>query len=154
MKRRDREITDLNEITDILSRCDVVRLGFYGREYPYVVPLSFGFEASDGRITLYFHGAKAGLKHELIAADRRVCAEADIFGGYAKNKFGVTAGYESVIGFGSAEYVSGDEAVRGLRLILEHCGYAGYNLAECGLLNGTLVFKVTLDSVTGKRNMI
>jgi Predicted flavin-nucleotide-binding protein len=154
MKRKDREITNLNEITDILSRCDVVRLGFNGSEYPYVVPLSFGYDVADDKITLYFHGAKIGLKQELIAADSRVCAEADIFGGYTENKYGVTTGYESVIGFGNAEYIYGEEAVKGLQLILEHCGYGSYNLAECGSLDGTLVFKVKLDSVTGKRNVI
>jgi hypothetical protein len=36
---------------------------------PYVVPLSFGFAEEGGRIKIYFHGAKAGMKHDLIRAN-------------------------------------------------------------------------------------
>lgn len=154
MKRKDREITDFKEIADILERCGVIRLGLNGHDYPYTVPLSFGFEVIGSIITVYFHGAAAGHKHELIAADSRVCVEADILSGYTENRYGVTTGYESVIGFGRAVAVTGGEALHGLRLILEHCGYGGYNVAECGALDGTLVYKVALDSVTGKRNLI
>ena len=62
MRIKDREITDLTKITDTLRRADTIRLGLYNGPYPYVVPLSFGFEADNGNITLYFHGAKEGLK--------------------------------------------------------------------------------------------
>ncbi|MDF2587373.1 MAG: pyridoxamine 5-phosphate oxidase family protein, partial [Anaerocolumna sp.] len=42
MRRTDREITDLNQIVDIMKRCDVCRLAFFDKEYPYIVPLNFG----------------------------------------------------------------------------------------------------------------
>ncbi len=40
MRRKDREVQSLDEIFDILNRCDTVRVGFRGEEYPYVVPVS------------------------------------------------------------------------------------------------------------------
>lgn len=43
MRRSDREITDFNEIVDVLRRADTIRLGLHDDPYPYVVPLSFGF---------------------------------------------------------------------------------------------------------------
>ena len=150
MKRKDREITDFNEIMGILSRCDVIRMGLNGRDYPYVVPLSFGFEAADGKILIYFHGAKDGHKHDLISADSRACVEADIFGGYTKSRYGITTVYESVIGFGTVETVTGEGALHGLRLLLEHCGYPDVSIESCA--KHTRVYKITLDSVTGKRN--
>lgn len=153
MRRKDREVTDINEIVGILSRCDVIRLGLAGQDGPYVVPLSFGYEFGEGNITVYFHGAVQGQKHELLAADNRVCVEADIFTGYKQNEHGITAGYESVIGFGHAEIVTGAEARRGLELICEHCGYPDYPIDECSIPH-TRVYKITLDSVTGKRNII
>lgn len=152
MRRKDREVTDIAEIAGILARCDVIRLGLTGDCGPYVVPLSFGFEVTESKITVYFHGAAEGLKHELLAVDNRVCVEADIFTGYAQSQYGITAGYESVIGFGRAEIVDGDEAQHGLRLLLEHCGFVGYPLEKCAAF--TRVYKITLDSVTGKRNII
>jgi nitroimidazol reductase NimA-like FMN-containing flavoprotein (pyridoxamine 5'-phosphate oxidase superfamily) len=65
-------------------------LGLYGDDYPYIVPLSFGFEESDGVVCIYFHGAKEGFKQELIAKNNRVCIEADIFGGYKGTGFELT----------------------------------------------------------------
>ena len=84
MRRSDREVTSFDEIVDILRQANTMRLGLHDAPCPYVVPLSFGFEAAGGRITLYFHGAMEGLKHELIARDPHVCVEADIFHGYAE----------------------------------------------------------------------
>ena len=44
MLRKKREVTAPDEITDIIRRSTTLRVGFYGEEYPYVVPVSFGFE--------------------------------------------------------------------------------------------------------------
>lgn len=59
MRRSDREVTNLNEISDILRRCTVCHLGLSGA-YPYVLPLSFGFCFEGAALTLYFHGAAEG----------------------------------------------------------------------------------------------
>jgi len=154
MRRSDREVTDFSEIVDILRRADTVRLGLRDEPYPYIVPLSFGFEASDGKLALYFHGATAGLKHELIARDPHVCVETDIFHRYTELSEGdVTTEYESVIGFGTAERVYGDEAAKGCDLLCAHCGYGGYAYDHTAL-EFTAVYRVTLDSVTGKRRRV
>lgn len=154
MRRNDREITDLDEIIDVLRRADTIRLGLHDEPYPYVVPLSFGFEASDGKITLYFHGAAAGLKHDLIAQNPHVCVESDILHRYAEvPPSNVTAEYESFIGFGKAERVAGDEAVKGLDFLLTHCGYDGFEY-NADALDITAVYRITLDSFTGKRRFV
>ena len=36
MNRKDREVTDLKEITEIINSCDTLRLGINNGEYPYV----------------------------------------------------------------------------------------------------------------------
>jgi len=153
MRRADREITDFNEIVDVLERADTIRLAMHDEPYPYIVPLSYGFEVSDGRVIIYFHGAKEGLKHELIAKNSCVCVEADIFHGYKEVPKSVTTEYESVIGFGTAELVSGDAAAHGIDLLLTHCGFDGftYDRAVLGIVS---VYKVTLESVTGKRRFV
>ncbi|MDR0905558.1 MAG: pyridoxamine 5'-phosphate oxidase family protein [Oscillospiraceae bacterium] len=153
MRRSDREITDFGEIIDVLRRADTIRLGLHDEPYPYVVPLSFGFEVAGGKIALYFHGAKEGLKHELIAENPRVCVEADVFRGYAEVEKSVTTEYESVIGFGVCELVGGDVAARGLDLLLTHCGFEGFAY-DREVLDVTAVYKVTLERVTGKRRFV
>lgn len=153
MRRNDREVTDFAEITDILRRSDTMRLGLHSDSYPYVVPLSFGFEASGGKITLYFHGAKEGLKHDLIQKNPLICVETDILRRYASTERSVTAEYESFIGFGKAERVTGDDAAKGLDLMLSHCGYDGYEY-DRSVLEVLWVYKIELDSFTGKKRSI
>ena len=152
MRKRDREIVDFDAVVRLLRSCDTIRLGLHGGEYPYVVPLSFGMEVCAGRIVLYFHGAGEGYKHDLIAADNRVCVEADILRGYRPTENSVTADYKSVIGFGVVERVrSFEERVKGLQLLLDHCGTPGYSAEECAAAPHTVVYKITLHRVTGKQ---
>ena len=153
MRRTDREVTDFDEISGILRRADTIRLGMNGEPYPYVVPLSFGFSAAGRRIALYFHGAGEGLKHELLRRDPRVCVEADIFHRYAEVSGGITTEYESFIGFGRAARVAGEEAARGMELMLEHCGFSGYVYTRAAL-EATTIYKIELERFSGKRRRV
>ena len=71
MRRSNREITDRNEILQVMERCDVCRLALNDGEYPYILPLNFGMEQAGEQIILYFHGATEGKKLDLIAKDPR-----------------------------------------------------------------------------------
>ena len=44
MRRKDREIVDITEILEIIGKADVLHLGLFDGEYPYVVPLHYGYE--------------------------------------------------------------------------------------------------------------
>jgi len=152
MRRKDREIKNHDEILDILQRADTIRLGINGDPFPYVVPLSFGFEYCEGEIRLYFHGAREGFKHTLLARNNHVCIEADILHRYEETESSLTAKYESVIGFGTAEVVQGEEAVHGMDLMCSHCGYHGFTY-PLDDLEFTKIYKITLSSITGKKNI-
>ena len=151
MNHKDREITNFDEIVAVLDKCDTVRIGINGEKYPYVVPVSFGWEVADGKLVIYIHGAMEGMKNELIAKDPNVCVEADIMRGFVSSGFKTTADYESVIGFGRAEIAEGDEAVKGIELLMAHCGQPGYDGKPCIMMGVTRVYKISLESVTGKR---
>jgi nitroimidazol reductase NimA-like FMN-containing flavoprotein (pyridoxamine 5'-phosphate oxidase superfamily) len=152
MRRADRAVTDFSEWVDILRRADTLHLALHDAPYPYVVPLSFGLDADPARgITLYFHGAMEGKKHDLLHANPHVCVEASVFRQYKEAGGSVTTVYESVIGRGVAERVVGEEAARGMDLLLAHCGYAGFPYAP-EALDHTAVYRIALTSVTGKRN--
>lgn len=60
MRKSNREITDLSEIADIVRNTDTIRLGINDEKFPYVVPVSFGFDFINGKFTFFFHGAKDG----------------------------------------------------------------------------------------------
>ena len=82
-----------------------------------------------------------------------MCIEADTCNGYVQKDNTFTCEYESIIGFGDAETVTGDERFEGLDLIMEHCGFNAreYNMKVAEI---TGVFKVTVHEFTGKRRVI
>lgn len=90
MRRREREVTDRSEMYDILSRCNTVRIGIFGEDYPYIVPVSFGLEVAADDVVVYFHCAKEGLKTELIQRNPNVCVEGDNFLKVEKTGHGIT----------------------------------------------------------------
>ena len=154
MRRKDREVTDFSQLMDILRRCDTLRLGLRGAEFPYVVPVSFGAEVEGDKAVIYFHCAREGYKIDLLGQDPRVCVEGDIFIRTERTDHGITTRYESVIGTGVCELLTDPEAiVRGLKAINEHYGYFDYDLKNCRALSFVYVGRIVLDTLTGKRNL-
>ena len=150
MRRKDREITDLSEIFGILNRCDTVRIAMQG---PYVVPVSFGAELVDGKVAVYFHCAREGLKIDLLKANPKVCVEGDIFIRTEPTDHGITTRYESVIGFGTCRFLEEKaEIIHALKVLTEHYGYDDYDLAHCRALKYIHVGMIVLDEISGKRN--
>lgn len=151
MRKASREITNFNEIVEELSRCDTIRLGISDKDAPYIVPLSFGYEVLNGKLAVYFHGAKEGRKAELLRALPRVCVEADLCHGFLPNgRGGYTCDYESVIGYGFVEALEGEEAVKGVTLLNEHCGIQA-EACPPEAMAVTAVNRVVLDELSGKR---
>jgi nitroimidazol reductase NimA-like FMN-containing flavoprotein (pyridoxamine 5'-phosphate oxidase superfamily) len=94
------------------------------------------------------------MKVDMLDADGRVCVEGDIFLGYEVEAHGITTRYESVIGFGKCKVVEDDkEILEGLRLICEHCGFDNVPLDTCWRLSAVRIYRIELDSITGKRNL-
>ena len=150
MRRKDKAIDELAEIEQIVRRSLVCRLGLSEKNRPYIVPLSFGFR--DG--TLYFHSAPEGKKIEILRKNSKVCFEFDLDHEVVADKEGCKWGmkYRSVIGFGKASIVQDiQEKKAGLNAIMEHYsgGTCGYPEAA---IHNTLVIKVEIKSMTGKKS--
>ena len=77
MRRKDREITHIHAILDLVSECRVCRLAMTDGGVPYIVPLNYGYEYADGALTFYFHSAKEGRKLEILKKNPMVCLELD-----------------------------------------------------------------------------
>lgn len=154
MRRKDREITDFDEILSVMQKCDVCRLALHDEPYPYILPLNFGMEVEGEQITLYFHGANAGKKYELIARDPHVGFEMDC--GHAlvldEEQGNCTMAYESVMGTGIMEIVPDAEKEAALRRLMAHYRATDfpYNPKAIPV---TTIMKLTVHSVTGKRRV-
>lgn len=107
MTRREREITDINQITAILDRAKVLHLGLVDGDEPYVVPMNYGYLMNDGKLTVYLHGARRGRKIDVIKANPKVFFEAVCgitpFEGDIACRYGIA--YESVMAKGKAVIV-------------------------------------------------
>lgn len=138
-------------MADVLRRCDTIRIGISDERAPYIVPVSFGYEEQNGEIAVFFHGALAGRKTELLKRNPFVCVEADLCHGFVENGHGgLTCDFESVIGYGNAEPLEGEEKERGLRLLLAQCGAPHYQCTP-EVTAATAVYRIRLDEVSGKR---
>ena len=77
MRRKDREITDIHKIENILSNAKYLHMGILDDEYPYVVPLHYGYQINGGKLTFYVHSAKEGHKLDCIQKNDNVFVEID-----------------------------------------------------------------------------
>ncbi len=107
MRRADREIREVSEILKIVDGCQVCRLGLADEDSVYIVPLSFGYSWRNGKLTLYFHGAREGRKMELIRRNGKASFEMDLCGRLVEGENGCqySVCYQSVMGEGRIEIV-------------------------------------------------
>lgn len=155
MRRRDREIKNVDDIIKIIEKCDVCRLAFNDEPYPYILPLNFGMEASNGKITLYFHGAAEGTKYDLLRKDNHVSFELDCSHRLIKGEKSCdcTMEYQSVIGQGRLEIVPEEDKIKALSVLMSHYSHTDGSF-DPALLKVTRAMKLTVESVTGKSHII
>jgi len=145
-----REITDIDEIEGIIKKAICCRIGLVDNDEPYIVPVCFGYERS----ALYFHGALAGRKVELIRKNSKVCFEidTDVEMVNVETLCDSVVKYRSVIGVGRAYILESDEEKsHGLNLIMRQYTKGDFSFPKSEL-DKTLVVKVDIKSVTGKQS--
>lgn len=154
MRRKDREITGLENLTAVMEQCSVCRLALNGEDgWPYVVPLNFGFTVRAGRVELYFHGAMEGTKNRLMARDNRAAFEMDRAGELVTDpdRGSCTMRYESIMGRGHIEEIPDEDREEALNILLAHYYLENfpYNPA---MAKRTKVYKLVVEELTGKAN--
>ena len=151
MRRKDREITDFQEMIDIIRKCDVCRLALHDGDYPYIVPMNFGLEVQGRQVFLYFHCAAEGKKLDLIKKDSRAAFEMDcghelILDGERMN---CTMAYESVIGYGTLGTVPEEEKYAALKILMRQYHAEDFPF-HTDMMKATMVLKMTVCSMTAK----
>ncbi len=115
LRRADRGIP-LESAEEILHKGDIGFLGVIGDNgYPYVVPLNYYYDA--GRKRIYFHCAAQGHKLDAIKADDKVCFSVVTTAEVLVDDLSIQ--FDSVVVFGRAETVTGDEKEHGIQGLLD-----------------------------------
>lgn len=155
MRRKDREVTDIAKIEQVIVDSHCLRIGFNDDGEVYIVPLNFGYIRENGRYTFYFHGAKEGRKIDLIAKNPRVGFEMDT--GYALRTGGrageCTASFRSIIGTGTMHFVDAPDEIRSGLIAIMHknTGRADWQFNE-EMLRAVRVFKLEADQLSCKEH--
>ncbi len=120
MTRREQQVTDINEIIEILEKSKVVHVGMIDGDEPYVVPMNYGYALENGKLILYLHGAKRGRKIDVLKANPKVffemCCDITPFEGEVACKYGIT--YASIMGRGLATIIEDVEEKKSALSIL------------------------------------
>ena len=155
MRRKDREITNFNEMIEIIKKCDSCVLALNDEGFPYLVPMNFGMDIEDGQLYLYFHCAKEGRKLELIQKDNRASFEMDCEHKLVlqEEEMECSMGYVSVIGQGTIEFVAEEDKVDSLKILMGQYRSRDFKF-DTRMLGVTTVLKMKVLNMTGKRKKV
>lgn len=158
MRRKEREILELEKIKEIVEECHVVRLAMFDDPFPYIVPVNFGYQWQDELLILYIHGARQGKKVRLIGENAKIAVEMDcnhelIEAGTVAEKYSYA--YQSLIGFGEAAVIQDlEEKKLALQLLMEHeVKHQNYNFPPDKMIAATGIIKVVLSSYSCKEHV-
>ena len=84
MKRKDKEITDVNVLKKILKSTKYVTIALCKDNQPYLVTLSHGYDENCNCI--YFHCAKEGKKLDYLKSNNTVWGQAMLDCGYSEGQ--------------------------------------------------------------------
>ena len=120
LTKRERQVTDPQQILHILDTGKVLHLGMAVDNEPYVVPMNYGYQMEDGKLVLYLHSAVQGKKLDMLRANSKVFFEIDCdlmpFEGRVPCQYGLV--YSSIMGRGTARIVDDVEEKKQAMTIL------------------------------------
>jgi nitroimidazol reductase NimA-like FMN-containing flavoprotein (pyridoxamine 5'-phosphate oxidase superfamily) len=154
MRRKDKEIADINEKLKIIDKNKVCRLALADGNQPYIIPLNYGYSFENGVLTLYFHSACEGKKLEIIKKNKLACFEVDCGGALVEGEkpCSYTFVFESIIGTGRIILLStAAEKMDGLNKLMKHQTgkHEAYRFDE-KMVERVAVYKMVVEEFTGK----
>jgi len=134
-----RELTR-DEIDEFLLNQRIARLGCNAHGETYVVPVIYAY--GDGTVVTV---TQEGRKVAMLRENPRVCVEVDEYDMDGRGS------WRSVIAYGSADELAGDDVQAALALLRERFARAAAREAEPRPLSpGTVVLRIRLDEVSGR----
>lgn len=152
MRRRDREVTDFEQITHILDTAKVLHLGLVDNGMPYVVPMNYGYTVENGKPVFFLHGAFEGRKIDVIRANPNCCVQLECDGQMFEGKGPCAYGYSyySFMGFGKAKILDNvDEKIAALTCFMKCLTGKDFEFNE-KLVSIVNVIRIDCDTFSAK----
>lgn len=153
MRRQDREVADIKELLQIIDECKVFRIAMQDENGLYIVPLNFGYEYVDGKLSLYVHSAKEGRKVDILSKEPTVAFEMDCAHHLieAEEASRYSYAFKSIIGNGKAIRIHDtEEKIKALKLLMLHQSGKNFNIPS-HITETVAIFKIVATNFTGKR---
>ena len=98
----EREVVDYKLMNEMLKMFDTVHIAMNDNDgYPYVLPISYGYELTDTELTVFIHFMKKGKKVELFKNNPKVALAFSDFNDFPDRKYkGHYHDYRSVLAKG------------------------------------------------------
>ncbi len=153
MPGTEREITDINEIEDVLRSTRVCRVALIDGAYPYIVPMCFGYNLTGEKLEIYFRCEEKGKKMDLIKLNGNAAFEIDKLHDIMKIDYdlGFAAHYHSIAGTGTIEVVTGIDKITGISLLIKkYFGGTSESKYSEQMLNSCAILKLTANQLCCK----
>jgi uncharacterized protein len=147
MRRDEKQLSEQEALAVLMAGQEGVLATVGEDDYPYAVPLNYALHAG----CVYFHCARSGHKLDNIRHNPKVSfcvvTDSEVIPAKFSTKF------RSVVLFGIAEEVAGEEKKAGLDVLIRK--YAGDHLADGEKYiqaagEKTRVFRIKIDHLSGK----
>jgi len=152
MTKRERQVTDPQQILDILDKAQVLHLGLAVDNEPYVVPMNYGYTMENGKLVLYLHSALQGKKLDMIRSNPNVFFSIDCdrmpFEGRVPCQYGLV--YSSIMGRGTAQIVEDVEEKKQAMTILMKTQTGKDFSFEDRLVSIVAVIRIDVSEYTAK----
>ena len=152
MRRKDREVTELNELKQIIDQCKVCRIAMQDEAGLYIVPMNFGYTFDNNQLILFFHSAKEGRKINALKENSDVCFEMDCNHSLITANVTCNYGYsfKSIIGNGKAVFIDDvGEKKTALSTLMKHQTRQDFSLDD-RMVNTVCVFKIIVHNYSAK----
>ena len=156
MTKRERQITDPQQIQRILDTGKVLHLGLAVDNEPYVVPMNYGYTKENGKLVMYLHSAVRGKKLDMIRINPKVFFEIDCdlvpFESDLPCQYGLS--YSSVMGKGIARIVDDVEEKKKAMSVLMKTQTGKDFTFEDRLVSIVAVIRIDVEAYTAKHRPI
>ena len=149
--RRWKQLLSTEDTAAVMERCTNGVLACSGEDdYPYAVPLSYVYYKDK----IYFHSAKAGHKISSMEKNPKVSFAVIDEDNIVSGKY--TTYFRSVIAFGKASIVTGDERLEAFAALVEkYCAdqpeeARNKEIARC---THSYIIAIDVEHITGKESM-
>lgn len=148
---KNRQITKIPEMEDIINEADVCTMAMVDGDKPYLLPFNFAYKDQ----TIFLHCDTKGFKLDLLKKNPAVCINFntgnELF--HRHKQVGCSWGmkYKSVNSFGNIEFIENyDEKYSVMKLFMLKYAGEDYEFSEPSIKN-VVVMKMTVKEFTAKK---